>query len=94
MYVRSQKFGYFGHWLSEVNTLEIKHFDTYLVFICNTFISITNQKFQGNPKMLTFDFSGLQICLQSGKVPFATVPNIRLARLMSDNIDLNHGLKS
>ena len=37
MYVHSQKFGYFGHWLSDVNTLEMKHFDTYLVFICNTF---------------------------------------------------------
>ena len=36
MYVRSQKFGYFEHWLSDVNTLEMKHFDTHLVFICNT----------------------------------------------------------
>ena len=75
MYVRSQKFGYFGHWLSDVNTLEMKNFDTHLVFI-----SITNQKFQRNPKMLTFDFSRLQIYLRPGKVPFATVPNIRLAR--------------
>ena len=37
MYVRSQKFGYFGHWLSDKNTLEVKNFDTQLVFICNTF---------------------------------------------------------
>ena len=37
MYVRSQKLGYFGHWLSDVNTLEMKNFDTQLVFICNTF---------------------------------------------------------
>ena len=37
--------------------------------------------------MLTFDFSGLQIHLRPGKVPFATVPNIRLARQMSDNIE-------
>ena len=39
MYVRSQKFGYFGHWLSDVDTLKVKmkHSDTYLVFICNTF---------------------------------------------------------
>ena len=37
--------------------------------------------------MLTFDFSGLQIYLRPGKVPFATVPNIRLARKMSDNED-------
>ena len=29
MYVRSQKFGYFGHWLSDVNTLEMKNFDTF-----------------------------------------------------------------
>ena len=35
MYVRSQEFGYFGHWLSNVNTLEMKTFDTHLVFICN-----------------------------------------------------------
>ena len=37
MYVRSQKFGYFGHWLSDVNTLEMKNFDTRLVFICKSF---------------------------------------------------------
>ena len=37
MYVRSQKFVYFGHWLSDVNTHEKKTFDTHLVFICNTF---------------------------------------------------------
>ena len=37
MYVRSQKFGYFGHWLSHVNTLEMKNFDTHLAFIRNTF---------------------------------------------------------
>ena len=37
MYVRSQKFEYFGHWLSDVNTLQIKNFDTQLVFIRNTF---------------------------------------------------------
>ena len=40
---------------------------------------ITNQEFQRNPKMLTLDFSWLQIYLRPGKVPFATVPNIRLA---------------
>ena len=27
-YVRSQKFGYFGHWLSDKNTLEVKNFNT------------------------------------------------------------------
>ena len=37
MYVRSQKLGYFGHWLSDVNTLQMKNFDTHLFFICNTF---------------------------------------------------------
>ena len=37
MYVRSQKFGYFGQWLSDKNTLEIKNFDTHLVFVRNTF---------------------------------------------------------
>ena len=26
MYVRSQKFGYIGHWLSDVSTLEMKNF--------------------------------------------------------------------
>ena len=34
--VRSQEFGYFGHWLSDVNKLEMKNFDTDLVFICKT----------------------------------------------------------
>ena len=75
LYVRSQNFVYFGQCLSDKNTLEVKNFDTQLVFI-----SITNQKFQRNPKMLTFDFSGLQIYLRPGKVLFAAVPNIRLAR--------------
>ena len=37
LYVRSQKVRYFGHWLSDENTLEVKNFDTQLVFICNTF---------------------------------------------------------
>ena len=78
MYVRSQKFGYFGHCLSDKNTLEMKHFDTHLVFICNTFNY--KPKISTNPKMMTFDFSGLQIYLRPGKVPFATLPNIRLAR--------------
>ena len=78
MYVCSQKFGYFGHWLSDANTLEMENFHTHLVFICKTFNS--KPKFQRNPKMLTFDFSGLQIYLRPGKVPFATVPNIYLAR--------------
>ena len=36
MIVHSQKFGYFGHWLSDVNTLEKKNCDTHLVFIWNT----------------------------------------------------------
>ena len=39
MYVRSQKFRYIGHWLSDVNTLEMKNFDTYSVFIGKTFNS-------------------------------------------------------
>ena len=45
MYVRSQKFGYFGHWLSDANALETKSFDTHLVLICN----ISNYK----PKIST-----------------------------------------
>ena len=78
MYVRSQKFGYIGHWLSDVNTLEMKNFDTHLFFICNT--SNYKPKISTKPKMLTFGFSGLQIYLRPGKVPFATMQNIRLAR--------------
>ena len=77
-YVSSPKNRIFGHWLSEVNTLEMKNFDTHLVFISNTFHS--QPKIFTNPKMLTIDFSGLQIYLRPGKVLFATVPNIRLAR--------------
>ena len=67
----------FGHWLSDKNTLEVKNFDTQSSY---AILSITNQKFQRNPKMLNFDFSGLQIYLRPGKVPFAAVPNISLAR--------------
>ena len=69
---------YFGHWLPDVNTLEMKNFDTRLGFICNTF----NYKPKMSMKLQNadFDFSGLQIYLRPGKVPFATVPNIRLAR--------------
>ena len=37
MYVRSQKYEYFGHWLSDLSTLEVKNFDTHLVFICKIF---------------------------------------------------------
>ena len=48
-----RKFGYFGHWLSDKNTLEVKNFDTQSSY---AILSITNQKFQRNPKMLTFDF--------------------------------------
>ena len=49
MYVNSQKYGYFEHQLSDVNTLEMKIFGIYLVFICNTFdykskISMKTQK--------------------------------------------------
>ena len=54
---------------------------------------ITNQKFQRNPKTLNFDFSGLQIYLRPGKVPFATGPKIRLARQMSDNKFYSKSLK-
>ena len=50
------------------------------IWSLSTILSIPNQKFQQNPKMLTFDFSGLQIYLRPGKVPFATVQDIRLAR--------------
>ena len=70
MYVRSQKFGYFGHCLSDVNTLEMKNFDTHLFFICNT-----SNYIQRNQEVTTFDF-----ILQPDKVAFATMPNIRLAR--------------
>ena len=78
MHVRSQKYGHFaGHWLSDINTIEVKNFDIQSSYAV---LSITNQTFQRNPKMLTFDFSGRQIYLRPGKVPFATVPNIRLAR--------------
>ena len=74
MYVTSPKYGIFGHWLSEVNTLETKNFHTPLVFNSKANISMKPQN------ILTFDFCGLQIYLWPGKVPFATVPNIRLAR--------------
>ena len=72
MYVRSQKFGYFGHWLSDKNTLEVKNFDTHLVFICKTLNY--KPKISTKPQNADFWFQ------RAGKVPFATLPNIRLAR--------------
>ena len=74
MYVRSQKFEYIGHWLSDVNTLEMKNFDTHLFFICNT--SNYKPKISMKPKNADFLFQHLR----PGKVPFATMQNIRLAR--------------
>ena len=62
-----------------VSTLKMKNFDTHLVFICNTFNY--KSKISTKPQnMLTSDFSRLQIYLWPDKVPFATVPNIRLTR--------------
>ena len=71
MYEGIPKHGIFGHWLSELNTLEMKNFHTHLVFIRK--LSIPKQIFQRNLKILTSDFSKLQIYLRPGKVPFATV---------------------
>ena len=59
-----------GHWLSEVNTLEMKNCHTHLVFIRKTFNSTVN--ISTKPQ-------------NTGKVPFASVPNIHLARQMSNN---------
>ena len=78
MFVRSPKYGIFGHRLSEVNTFEMKTFHTHLVFICKTFNSKANISMK--PQILSFDFSGLRSYLWPGKVLCATVPNIRLAR--------------
>ena len=78
MYVFSQKFGYFGHWLSDIHTLQMKTLTH--IYSSYAILLITDQKFQRNPKMMTFDFSGLQIYLRPGKVPFATMPNVGLAR--------------
>ena len=52
MYVRSQKFGYFGHWLSDVNTLEMRNFETHSVFVCKTFNS--KQKISTKPQNADF----------------------------------------
>ena len=54
MYVCSQKFGYIGHWLSDVNTLEMKNFDTHLFFICNT--SNYKPKISTKPQNADFRF--------------------------------------
>ena len=45
MYVRSQKFGYFGHWLSDVNTLEMKNFDTHLVSFHMQYFQLQTKNF-------------------------------------------------
>ena len=78
MYIRSQKFGNFRHWLSDVSTFEMKNFDTHVVFICNAFNY--KPKISTKPQNGAFDIGGLQTYLRPGKVPFATVPNISLAR--------------
>ena len=49
MYVRRQKYGYFGHCLSDVSTLEMKNFDIHLVFICNT-VQLQTKNFKETPK--------------------------------------------
>ena len=54
MYVCSQKFGYIEHWSSNVNTLEIKNFDTHLFFICNT--SNYKPKISAKPQNADFRF--------------------------------------
>ena len=75
MYVRSPKYGIFGHWLSEANRFETKNFHTHSDLIHKTFHF--KAKFQRSFIILTFDFSGLQIYLRPGKVPFAAVSNMR-----------------
>ena len=62
MYISSPKYGIFGHWLSEVNKPEMKHFHPHLVLS----VKLSNKKqiFRRNLKILTFDFSGLQIYLR------------------------------
>ena len=59
MYVRSQKFGYFGHWLSDVNTIEMKNFDTHLVFICNTFSYYITNSYRPGIKKFDWFKAGL-----------------------------------
>ena len=63
MYARSQKFGYFEHWLSDVNTVEMKNFDT--LSVCCTFNY--KPKISTKPQMLTFDFCELQIYFSPAK---------------------------
>ena len=47
--------------MSELDTLEMKHFYAHLVFTCKTLNSRANISM--TPKILAFDFSGLQIYL-------------------------------
>ena len=48
MYVRSQKIGYFGHWLSDVNTLEMKNFDTFSLY--TQYFQLQTKNFNETPK--------------------------------------------
>ena len=50
MYVRSQKFGYFGHWLSDVNTLEMKNFDTHFSSLHMQDFQLQTKNFNKTPK--------------------------------------------
>ena len=78
MYVHSPKYEIFGHQLSEVNTLEMKNVHTRT----HTFIlHLQNFQFQSKYFNETSKYWLLiLVYLQPGKVPFATVPNIPLAR--------------
>ena len=50
MYVNSQIYGYFGHWLSDVNTLEMKIFGTHLVFLLQQYFRLQTKNFNETPK--------------------------------------------
>ena len=60
MYASSPKYGIFGQWLFEVNTLEMKSFHTYLIFIRKSFnnnqtftvgLPVSVQNFEFHSKM-------------------------------------------
>ena len=48
MYVRSQKYGEFGHWLSDVSTLEVKNFDTFSLHM--QYFELQTKNFNETPK--------------------------------------------
>ena len=61
LYVRRQKFGYFGHWLSDKNTFEVKNFNTQSSYM--QYFQLQTKNFNEPPKCWILILAGCKyIC--------------------------------